>query len=170
MRASIRVTTKETEAKETDSFASVLFGNMCLQGPLPLVGVEQVVGLLRQGGLQIVPVEHLNGGVFMGEADGALGVQLVQVGAPVSGEVLAVVDGLAAAAGAAAGAGHDLHKVVVCLPGAQGVHQLAGAGLAGGHGQTEPGLTDGEGSLPPGLLAPDLLEGVGGGLVPVSFQ
>ena len=81
----------------------LLFGNMRLQGPLPLVGVEQVMGLLRQGGFQVVPVERLDGGVFMGEADGALGVQLVQVRSPVGGEVLAVVDGLTAAAGAAAG-------------------------------------------------------------------
>ena len=59
---------------------------------------------LTQRLTQILLVQRLHVGVLVGEADGAVFIQLVEVPAALGGEVLPVVDGLAAAAGAAAGA------------------------------------------------------------------
>jgi len=67
------------------------------------------MGGLRQGMAQVFLVEGLDGGIFMGEADGALLVQGVQTLPSLGGVVLPVVDGLTAAAGTSAGTGHDLY-------------------------------------------------------------
>ena len=58
--------------------------------------MQQVVGLLRQGLAQVLPVQGLHVRILVGEADGALRIQLVELLAPLGGKVLAVVDGLAA--------------------------------------------------------------------------
>ena len=148
--------------KGTSSFAA--FAVMGLQRPLALVCMEQVMGGLRQGMAQVFLVEGLDGGIFMGEADGALLVQGVQTLPSLGGVVLPVVDGLTAAAGTSAGTGHDLYKIVGDLSGPEGVHQSPGTAQAGGHRQAEGGLPNGEGGLPPGLLPPDVLKGIGRGI------
>ena len=98
------------------------------------------MGGLRQGMAQVFLVEGLDGGIFMGEADGALLVQGVQTLPSLGGVVLPVVDGLTAAAGTSAGTGHDLYKIVGDLSGPEGVHQSPGTAQAGGHRQAEGGL------------------------------
>ena len=65
---------------------------------------------------QVFLVEGLDGGIFMGEADGALLVQGVQTLPSLGGVVLPVVDGLTAAAGTSAGTGHDLYKIGETCP------------------------------------------------------
>ena len=73
------------------------------------------MGLLGQRLFQIRPVQLLNIRVLVGEADIGLGVQLPQLAAPGRCHLHALVDGLAAAAGAATGAGHDFHEIIVDL-------------------------------------------------------
>ena len=99
-----------------------------------MVGVEQMVGLFAQGRLQICPVQGLHIRVLVGEADGSLGVQLPQLAASGGCHFHALVDGLSTAAGAAPGAGHDFHEVVVHLAAVHGLHQLPGVGQAADHG------------------------------------
>ena len=44
--------------------------------------MQQVVGLLRQGLAQVLPVQGLHVRILVGEADGALRIQLVELLAP----------------------------------------------------------------------------------------
>ena len=101
--------------------------------PSRMIRVEQVVGLPPQRSLQELLVEGLDLRILMGEANRGLLVQLPQSVAPLPGQLLPVVDGLSAASGAAAGAGHHLHEVVAALPALQGLHQLPGIPQAGDH-------------------------------------
>ena len=63
-----------------------------------------MVGRLGERLAEVLPVQGLDVGILVREADGAVPIQGVQGFGPPGGEVLAVVDGLSAAAGAAAGA------------------------------------------------------------------
>ena len=91
-----------------------------------MIRMKQMVGLLSQRPLQELLVEGLDLRILMGEANRGLLVQLPQGIAPLPGQLLPVVNRLAAASGAAAGAGHHLHEVVAALPALQGLHQLPG--------------------------------------------
>ena len=79
--------------------------------PLGLVGVEELMGLVGQGGFHEILVEGQHGGVLVGEAQGVVLIQGVQPLAPLPGQLLAVADGLSAAAGAAAGASSSLRAL-----------------------------------------------------------
>ena len=70
------------------------------------------------------------------------------------------MDGLTAAAGAAAGTGHDLHEVILHLAGAQGLDELAGVLQAAGHGHPDGGALNVEGGFLPAVQTPDVPEGV----------
>lgn len=94
--------------------------------PCCMICMEQVVGLLSQRTLQELLVERLNLRILVGKPDGGLLIQLPQGIFPLPGQLLSVVDGLAAASCAAAGAGHHLHEVVAALPALQCLHQLPG--------------------------------------------
>ena len=98
-----------------------------------MIRVKQMVGLPSQRPLQELLIEGLDLRVFMGEADGGLLVQLPQGIASFAGQFLPIMDGLSAASGAAAGAGHHLHEVVAALPALQGLHQLPGIPQPGDH-------------------------------------
>lgn len=63
-----------------------------------MIRVEQMMGLLSQGRTQKLPVQRLHVGVFVGEADGCVGIQLPQARTSLGGQLLALVDGLTAAA------------------------------------------------------------------------
>ena len=84
-----------------------------------VVGVEQVVGLLAQRRFQVLAVQRLHVLILVGEADGHVLINAPQHVAAVGGRLFLVVDRLSAAAGAAAGAGHDLHKVVLDVAAAE---------------------------------------------------
>ena len=74
--------------------------------------VQQAVGFFAQGLAQKLFIQRLEFRVFMGLAHGQSAVNFVQaIHAPDFG--LAVAVGLAATAHAAAGTGHDLHKMRV---------------------------------------------------------
>ena len=60
-------------------------------------------------------------------------MSVIQDAAALFRQLHAVVDGLTAAAGAAAGTGHDLHEVIAHLAPLQGGHELAGVQQAAGH-------------------------------------
>ena len=97
----------------------------------------------------------------MGEPHRGLLVDAPQNVSTGLGHLRAVVDGLAAAAGAAAGTGHDLHEIVVDPPLLQIGHQLPGVGEAADHRHGEVAhLRNGEGGLLPTLHATDGAEGI----------
>ena len=66
--------------------ALVFYPDVRLQRPGLLVGVQKVVGQLGERLAQELIVEDLDGGVLVGEADGAVFIQLVEVPAAVGGE------------------------------------------------------------------------------------
>ena len=122
--------------------------------------------LVGQGLFQILLVEGVHLGILMGEAELAALVQLPEHRAAEGGHLQAVVDGLAAAARAAAGAGHDLHKVVCHFSGLNGLHELTGVGQAVGHGHPDGACTGNvEGGFLPAVHAADREEGIGVGVL-----
>ena len=133
-----------------------------------MVGVQQVVRLFAKRRAEVVLVERLDIRILVREAQKLTLIEPPEHVAAILGKLGTVVDGLAAAAGAAAGTGHDFHEVIGDLTGANGVHQLSGPGQAGDDRQAQGDVPDVEGGLPPGLLAADLPEGIGGGIFPGS--
>ena len=79
--------------------------------------MQQMVRTLRQGLAKILFVKRLHIGVFMRETKVHLVVKSPQDISARLGALLAVVNRLAAAACAAAGAGHDLNKVILHVAG-----------------------------------------------------
>ena len=82
-----------------------------------VVCVQQMMGLLPQGLFQVSPVQLLDIWVLVREADIGLGIQLPQLTAAGGRHLHTLVDGLTAAAGAAAGAGGDAVQHCLLLPG-----------------------------------------------------
>ena len=113
-------------------------------------------------GLSLIHI--LYRGVLMGEAKLADLVQPVQNAAPDACQLLGFVDGLAAAAGTAAGAGHDFHKVVCGLAAADRLDELPGIAQAAGYGYADGRSLNIKGRFFPALQPADVLEGVGGGI------
>ena len=124
--------------------------------------MQQMVGPLSQGLLEIGPVQRLDIRVLMREPDLGPGVHLPELAPPLGRMLLAAVDRLPAAAGTAAGTGHDLHEIVVRRALLDRVHQLPGARQPADHRHPHvPRAGDVEHGLLPGLVAPDGLERVG---------
>ena len=98
--------------------------------PGGMIGVKQMVGFFRKRTDQEVFVQPLYSRIFMGEAQISHGVQTVELFAPAFCQLLTVVDGLSAAAGTAARAGHHFHKVILRFtpPQPQSSTMASGAG------------------------------------------
>ena len=79
-----------------------------------MIGVKQFFRLFAQRFLQPFLIKLFDVFVFVAETHGHVLIQLVQKTASFFGPRLVVaVDGLAAASGAAAGTGHDFHKIIM---------------------------------------------------------
>ena len=148
--------------------AAVTFdGILLLAGHFPglMVGVKQMVGYIAEGLFHELPIQLVDLGILVGEPGGGGLVDVPQDAAALFRQLHAVVDGLTAAAGAAAGTGHDLHEVIAYLAPLQGGHELAGVQQAAGH---RHGHRSGSGDIELGFLpavhAPDIPEGVGVGI------
>ena len=98
----------------------------------------------------------------MGKAQIGNGVQTVKLFSPAFRQLLAVVDGLSAAAGAAAGTGHHFHKVILHFAPAQSLDQPPGVAQAADYGHPNGGVGNVEGGLLPAVHTPHILEGIGG--------
>ena len=122
------------------------------------------MGFFAQGGSQIIPIECLDLRVFVGESKAADSVQTVEPLATDTGQLLRRVDGLTAAAGTAAGAGHDFYKVVLYLAAPQGTNQLAGIAQAADHSHPEGVAGNVKFRLFPAVQVPDGAERVGLGI------
>ena len=97
----------------------------------------------------------------MGEAQGLHPVNAVEhLAALVRQLPVLHGDGLAAAAHTAAGAGHDLHKVVVGPAGQQVLDQGTGLAQAADGGAVQGHTGDGVGGFPPALAGAHGTEGV----------
>ena len=90
-----------------------------------MVGVEEAFSTLAQGLLKVFAIKGYHVGVVVGLAELALVIQLVQLLAQHAGTLLAVMNGLATAAHAAAGAGHDFYEVIMHLAGLQILDEAA---------------------------------------------
>ena len=95
---------------------------MLINRSLHIGSVQQVMGFLASGFAKVGGVELLDGGVLVGLADGVIYVTVVEHLCAESADIHGVADiarllGLAAAVYTAAGASHDLDKVVVGLAG-----------------------------------------------------
>ena len=119
------------------------------------------MGLVAAGLAQVGLIDLLDHGVLVALAVLHAGVLLVQGLGPQGAQVGegahgGRVQGLAAAVDTAAGAGHELHEVILQLAGADAVQHHLGVVQAGGHAHPD-GLA---GQLVGGLLdalgAPDL--------------
>ena len=102
----------------------------------------------------------------MGEAQSVRAVQRVQALSAYLAQLLAVVDGLPAASGAAAGTGHDLHKIIGDLAPSEGFDELSGVAQAMGHGHLKLRLSQHELRFLPAVHAADRAEGVRIGIGP----
>ena len=77
-------------------------------------------------------------------------------------QLLSVMDRLSAAAGAAAGTGHDLHEIIAGLAFLQRVHQLTGIAQTADHRHAHlPRSGDLKGSFLPAVHTADSTEGIG---------
>ena len=130
--------------------------------PGGVIGVKQMMGFLRKGTDQEVFVQPLHRRIFMGEAQIGNGVQTVELFAPAFCQLLAVVDGLPAAAGAAARTGHYFHKVILHLTPAQRLNQPPGIAQAADHSHPNGGVGNVEGGFFPAVHTPHIPEGIGG--------
>ena len=90
-----------------------------------MVGVEEALSALAEWLFEVFTVEGYHIGVVVGLTQLALVIQLVQLLAQHAGTFLAVMNGLAAAAHAAAGAGHDFYEVIMHLAGLQILDEAA---------------------------------------------
>ena len=105
----------------------------------------------------------------MGEANGSVGVQIPKLVTPVRSVFCTLMDRLPAASGTAAGAGHDLHEVVLYVPLGQRVHQCTGIAQTADHCDTQAAdAGDVENGLFPGLVSADSGERVRLGFFPVT--
>jgi hypothetical protein len=147
---------RERSRENPAGFLCVFYCVPASNRPLALVGVQVVFRFLRQGRAQKVAVELLDVRVLAGNAFFRFPVQFVQVFAAFPGQFFAGVDGLSATAAAAAGAGHDFHKVVLHVAVADGVHQGPRVGEAAGHGQAQGLARQGGGAFAPepGVVGP----------------
>lgn len=100
-------------------------GSLLRHLPAVDVGVQQMVRTLRQGLAQILGIKRLYIGIFVREADRRLAVEAPKDVASALGALFAVVDGLTAAACAAAGTGHDFDEIIRHAAGFDGFHQLS---------------------------------------------
>ena len=91
-----------------------------------MIRVKKVVGLLPQRRTQKLPVQFLDIWVFVGKADGSIGVQLPKAAAPLRCQFHPFMDRLSTAAGAATRTSHNLYKVVANPPLLQSLHQPSG--------------------------------------------
>ncbi len=121
-----------------------------------------MVGLFRKGLAQIILIELLHRRIFVREAQGSALVQGVELCAPAFRQLLTVVYRLSAAAGAAAGAGHHFHKIILNLAPPQGFDQSPGVPQAMGHSYPQNGSLNLEGGFFPAVHAAHVPEGVGG--------
>ena len=90
-----------------------------------MVRVEQTLSTLAQGLLQVLAIQRYHVGVVVGLTQLALIIQLVQLLTQHAGTFLAVMNGLAAATHAAAGAGHDFYEIIMHLAGLQILDETA---------------------------------------------
>ncbi len=88
--------------------------------------MQQMMRTLGQRLSEILFVKRLHIGVFMRETKGHLVVKSPQDISARLGALLAVVNRLTAAAGAAAGTCHDLHKVILYAAGLERLQKLSG--------------------------------------------
>ena len=94
--------------------------------PRVVVGVQQVVRLFAKRRAEVVLVERLDIRILVREAQKLTLIEPPEHVAAILGKLGTVVDGLAAAARAAAGTGHDLDKVIRCVAALDSLNELAG--------------------------------------------
>ena len=126
-------------------------------------------GLFPKGGrIRKSLYSRLHRRIFMGKAQIGNGVQTVKLFSPAFRQLLAVVDGLSAAAGAAAGTGHHFHKVILHFAPAQSLDQPPGVAQAADYGHPNGGVGNVEGGFLPAVPYPAHPEGIGGRFLPVT--
>ena len=84
-------------------------------GPGRMVRVEQLVGQVRHGPFEILPIKSLNRRILMGEPQIVALIQTVEHLPSGACQLLGLVDGLTAAPGTAAGTGHHFHELILHL-------------------------------------------------------
>ena len=94
------------------------------------------MGSVRKGLIEEIVIGLLHGGVFVREAHRVVPVDLVERFTALAGKLHSFLERLTAAAGAAAGTGHDLHEVVLRASGADVLHNGAGIRKAATHART----------------------------------
>ena len=114
-----------------------------------MVGMQQLLGQRRERRAQKLAVARLNIGVLVREANVRSGIQAPQHLATLGRQFAAVVDGLTAAADAAARACHDLNEVIARTAVANRVEQTRGVAQPVCHGDAHLGAIDiGHGFFP----------------------
>ena len=103
-----------------------------------MVGVEQMMRFLSEGLAEIVAIERLHVGIFVREAQRFALVEPPEHAAACLRQLLPVMNGLTAAARAAAGTGHDLDKVIADLATLDGVEQLPRVAESAHHRDLHP--------------------------------
>ena len=117
---------------------------------------------MAQGLMEVLVIQGLYLRVLMGEAHRHILVNVPENVAAGLRQLLSVMDRLSAAAGAAAGTGHDLHEIVAGFPLLQSVHQLTGIAQAADHRHTHlPCSGDLKGGFLPAVHTADSTEGIG---------
>ena len=95
--------------------------------------MQQVVGALGKGLVQIFRVKRLHIGIFVGEAQRRIVIEAPEDVSPLLRAFLAVVNGLSSAARAAAGTGHNLYEIIFRLSGRQRFEKPSRVSEAAGH-------------------------------------
>ena len=136
-----------------------------------MIRVKQVVRFGAHGCAQEIPIQGHDIRVLMGEADGLRPIQGPQYAAAALSHLNAVVNRLTAAAGAAAGASHNLYKVIGHIALLQGPHKLAGIAQAADHRNANgTGAGNLEYSLLPAVHTADSVERIGVRIAPVTMR
>ena len=116
--------------------------------------MQQLMRTMGEGFLQIFLIQLLYKGIFVAEADHRAGIQLAQHLSALRRQLHAVGDGLSAAACAAAGTGHNLHKIILYSTGLDGAEQLAGISQPTGYRHLKADVSHLHGTLLPAFHAP----------------
>lgn len=125
--------------------------------------MQQMVRTFGQRLSEILFVKRLHIGVFMRETKGHLVVKSPQDIPARLGALLAVVNRLAAATYAAAGAGHDLNEVILHVAGGNRLHELPGVAESTDHRRADRACTGNvETRFLPALHAAHSSKGIGG--------
>ena len=121
-----------------------------------MVCVQKLFGKLGERLAEEVTVAGCHVGILMTEANLRTVIERAQHRGPFVRKLNAIMDGLSAAANAAARACHDLDEIIVRNAALQRIEQLAGICQAMGHCHAKLATVEVEGSLAPTIGAADL--------------